>query len=289
MVVIIHGRIIIMPNPIPEGTNFYIKHRLMPADYKMPFLQMNRDFYSMGYHISGDRTTITPTMTYTQGAGSLGTVPPLRYHQTFPASDKRNESILLKFNSEFIKPFTDIYGEKIMDIVYAYPSNVFDEKHTKQVEQLLFDMIEVFESDSEFKTFTLQCMLFQLFILIIDYRIPNKITITYKNTLSKEITESVCFIESHYNEHFSIDYMAEMVGFSASHFSRVFKSQTGHTYSDYLNMVRIHHAKALLTNTTKSVTQIALETGFSYPGKLTEVFKKREGMTPLNYRKNITT
>ena len=150
-------------------------------------------------------------------------------------------------------------------------------------------MIEVFESDSEFKTFTLQCMLFQLFTLIIDYRIPDKITITYKNTLSKEITESVCFIESHYNEHFSIDYMAEMVGFSASHFSRVFKAQTGHTYSDYLNMVRIHHAKALLTNTTKSVTQIALETGFSYPGKLTEVFKKREGLTPLNYRKNITT
>ena len=133
-------------------------------------------------------------------------------------------------------------------------------------------------------------MLFQLFTLIIDYRIPDKITITYKNTLSKEITESVCFIESHYNEHFSIDYMAEMVGFFCITFFQEFsRHRQGHTYSDYLNMVRIHHAKALLTNTTKSVTQIALETGFSYPGKLTEVFKKREGLTPLNYRKNITT
>lgn len=274
-----------MPEPIPEGSNFCIKHRLMPADYKMPYLQMNNNFYSMGFLIRGDRTTITPIMTYTQHPGALGVRPPFQYHQTFPASDEPYESILVKFNLDFVKPFTDIYGIQIMDVIYAYPSNTFEKEYEEKLYRLFLDMVEVYNSDSDFKEFTLQCMLFQVFVIIIEHRIMNKNAIIYKTSLSKEMMESVCFLESHYQEDFTMDDVADMVGFSPAYFSKIFKKQLGKTYSEYLSMVRISHAESLLINTSKSITEIAMETGFSYSSKLTEAFKRSVRITPLEYRK----
>ncbi|MCM1089260.1 MAG: AraC family transcriptional regulator [Butyrivibrio sp.] len=242
-------------------------------------------FYYMGFLIRGDRTTITPSMTYTQHQGALGVILPFQYHQTFPASDEPYESILVKFTLDFVKPFTDIYGLQIMDVIYAYPSNEFDKEYEGKLHRLFLDMVEVYNGDSDFKEFTLQCMLFQVFIIIIEHRILNKNAIIYKTALTKEIMESVCFIESHYHEAFSMDDVAGMVGFSPSYFSKIFKKQLGKTYSEYLSMVRVTHAESLLVNTSKSVTEIAMETGFSYSSKLTEAFKRCVGITPLEYRK----
>lgn len=82
--------------------------------------------------------------------------------------------------------------------------------------------------------------------------------------------------------------MAILSGYSASHFSRLFHAQLGKSYSEYLTRIRIRHVQDLLLNTKKSVTEIALETGYLHTGNLSEQFKQQTGMTPLQYRKTST-
>lgn len=92
-------------------------------------------------------------------------------------------------------------------------------------------------------------------------------------------------MENHYADNLSLDKVAQAAGFSPAYFSRLFQSQLGKSYSDYLTNIRLRHVEALLINTNKSVTEIALETGYSHISNLTEQFKKKIGMTPSAFRK----
>ena len=80
--------------------------------------------------------------------------------------------------------------------------------------------------------------------------------------------------------------VAAEAGFSAAHFSRVFHAQLGMSFTDYLSNVRMQHVKELLIRTDKSITEIALSTGFCHGDYLATQFKRKVGMTPTQFRKS---
>ena len=65
----------------------------------------------------------------------------------------------------------------------------------------------------------------------------------------------------------------------------VFKKYTGVTMTEYLNDARLNYAVGLLQNTSKTVSDIALELGFSSVSYFNVIFKKRFGATPKEMRK----
>lgn len=66
----------------------------------------------------------------------------------------------------------------------------------------------------------------------------------------------------------------------------VFKKYTGTTMTEYLNDARLDTATTLLRNTTKTVSDIALDLGFSSVAYFNTIFKRRYGYTPKEIRKN---
>ena len=71
-------------------------------------------------------------------------------------------------------------------------------------------------------------------------------------------------------------------------FSRLFKKQTGYTFTEYLTSCRIDLACRLLKETELKVSDIAAESGFSDRTKFYKVFSEKMGMTPKHYRKSKT-
>ncbi|MDQ0285809.1 YesN/AraC family two-component response regulator [Desulfofundulus luciae] len=65
--------------------------------------------------------------------------------------------------------------------------------------------------------------------------------------------------------------------------ARLFKQRTGQSFIDYLTEVRLNEAKALLLAGEKTIDQIASAVGFNN-SYFTAVFKKREGVTPSEFR-----
>lgn len=79
--------------------------------------------------------------------------------------------------------------------------------------------------------------------------------------------------------------LARITCMSYSKFRKIFKEYTGFAPSQYIQEVRITMAKELLTNTSKSIKEIAIELGYENKDYFFTVFKKVTGSTPVNYRK----
>ena len=72
---------------------------------------------------------------------------------------------------------------------------------------------------------------------------------------------------------------------SSSHFSRVFKQQTGFSPYDYILISRLNRAKYLLQVTDMTVASIAYEIGFNSESNFIYFFTENEGISPGKFRK----
>lgn len=79
--------------------------------------------------------------------------------------------------------------------------------------------------------------------------------------------------------------LAEITYMSYSKFRKIFKEYTGFSPSKYIQEVRINMAKEILTNTSRSIKEIAFELGYENKDYFFTVFRKATGMTPTSYRK----
>jgi len=78
--------------------------------------------------------------------------------------------------------------------------------------------------------------------------------------------------------------IAEKVNMSYSWFRRVFKDYTGFAPAQYFQELKIQKGKEFLTNSSLSVKEIAFKMGFENPEYFFTAFKKKTGMTPVQYR-----
>lgn len=94
------------------------------------------------------------------------------------------------------------------------------------------------------------------------------------------------FINTHFDEDFSLQDMADAIRVSPYHLAHVFKEETGYSPKQYLLRRRLGEAQTLLISTRKSVTDIALEVGFGNPSHFNSMFSKYIGMSPSRYRES---
>lgn len=95
------------------------------------------------------------------------------------------------------------------------------------------------------------------------------------------------FIEAHLNEPTTIKQIARRLGFSPSHFCRVFKKATGRTLSEYVARVRFERARTLLRNPSRRMRAVAYQSGFGSISQFNSVFRRQAGQSPTAYRKSL--
>ncbi|MDO4284012.1 MAG: AraC family transcriptional regulator [Eubacteriales bacterium] len=100
-----------------------------------------------------------------------------------------------------------------------------------------------------------------------------------------DLQNLLTFLEDHCGDPISLTDAAEMMGFSPSHFSRLFKQLTGTGFVRYLNIIRISQAAEQLVTTDDRITDIALRCGFGNVRSFNRVFLEITGYTPSEYIK----
>ncbi|HIY01939.1 MAG TPA: response regulator [Candidatus Blautia faecipullorum] len=101
------------------------------------------------------------------------------------------------------------------------------------------------------------------------------------------LESSIGYIRDHYmDENMSLNTVAQVANISANHFSAMFSQNVGQTFIEYLTFIRMEHAKELLRCTGKRSSEIAEEVGYKDAHYFSYLFKKTQGMTPSDYRKN---
>lgn len=99
--------------------------------------------------------------------------------------------------------------------------------------------------------------------------------------------ELLGYIQNHYTEKITLSMLAEEFHLSEKYISRYFVEHFYLPFSNYVVHLRLTHAKQLLETTEESVTEIALQSGFSNVSYFIRAFKNAYDKPPLKYRKEI--
>ena len=91
-------------------------------------------------------------------------------------------------------------------------------------------------------------------------------------------------LDHQYMHQLTAEQMARLCNMSYSYFSRYFKAVMGKSFTAYLNYVRITEAEKLLLSTDKTVTEIAMATGFASASYFISQFRQLKKMSPHHYR-----
>jgi AraC family transcriptional regulator len=81
--------------------------------------------------------------------------------------------------------------------------------------------------------------------------------------------------------------LARRANLSVSHFSRLFKQNTGLSPQRYVMRERVERAKALLASTDMTMQEVAIAAGFANPGHLDSCFKRWVGSNPGRFRSSL--
>lgn len=122
--------------------------------------------------------------------------------------------------------------------------------------------------------------------LLIERTLP-RICVQEPDSGAATLDEVVGYIQSHYNEEFSLSFLARLCGLTPSYFSRVFTVKTGTPVFEYINHIRIQKACTLLKRSDMTVIEIALAVGYNNISFFNRYFRKLNGMSPRDYRTYI--
>lgn len=102
--------------------------------------------------------------------------------------------------------------------------------------------------------------------------------------LNPILHKAVLYLKEHLAEKISLNDVADNSHASVSYVSRLFKSETGQTFTEFLNQLRVEKSKELL-RTQAPVQQISEQVGFDSPKYFSRVFKKMVGLSPKQFQR----
>ena len=99
--------------------------------------------------------------------------------------------------------------------------------------------------------------------------------------------EILIYVSNHFREEMSLATVAKEFGYSASYLSRMFSETFGISFKKYLTLTRLREAVLLLQSADMSITECAMESGFSSMRSFYRAFRDEFATTPKEYYANI--
>ncbi len=114
----------------------------------------------------------------------------------------------------------------------------------------------------------------------------NSVTFREKNHNEiKTISHIANYLAENHTKNITLTDVANFLGYDYNYTSRLFKNTFNINFTDLLNIYRLETAIELLENTDKSITTIALESGFQSVRSFNSFFKKQTNTSPTQHRK----
>lgn len=194
-----------------------------------------------------------------------------------------------KHKSLISKEIKQLEGYKALFILepqYRTWHHFKNKLHLQRVEMAKLELIlnaMVFEQNNKMEGFH----------LILANRLEELIILLSRHYSSLEATEARALIrigkvidhlEKNYPDKIYLDQLAELSHMSTRNFQRIFKKAVGSSPSNYLMQIRLQKSRKFLRETDKSVSEIAIETGFGDGNYFIKCFKKYVGVTPIKFR-----
>jgi AraC-type DNA-binding domain-containing proteins len=158
------------------------------------------------------------------------------------------------------------------------------------LEAQLFSLINEYESKNFAYQYVMNARLLDMIAILSRSHLnknPASLTAQTRNKIFglEKINRALEYLEENYQNDINLIDIAKVTGFSACHFSRIFKEIMEVNFHSYLNGLRIKKAEKLLSESHDSIAHIAVMSGFNSFATFNRIFREVKGCTPTMYRK----
>lgn len=206
---------------------------------------------------------------------------------------KIGKSIIHEITIQFPR---DLFGNGMLDknllkpikelFQHAQRGISFSKQTIKQVEDKIISLSQKRGFDSFIE---LQSLLYDLAISRDQKLLTN---ISFQRTSdfhnSDRIEKVYNYVKTNFHKKIKLEEAAELLNMSVVSFTRLIKQRTGKSFIDFVNEMRLGYATRLLIETSKSVGEICFECGFNNISNFNRIFKKKQGVTPSEFRNSFT-
>lgn len=254
--------------------------------------------YQAHWHSYGEILLVGPGKTniYCVGKNTYKLVPddlvlvwPMEMHSIVDAN--REDSLVIQFSSAFINSLFDL--RRIMHM-YRNLHIICVQTHPElaaKLKAITYKMKDIFFSERSDKEIRCCMLLMEFMLTLLEYRkeLDPELNGDDQYRLSDDVMRRMMTVTDYIKNNLTADdlsqgAMAEMAGISREYFSRIFKNVTGMNYSKWLNMIRLEKATELLAEDGRTLTEIAMLSGFQSIPSFNRVFREEKGLAPGEYR-----
>ncbi len=231
---------------------------------------------SCAYTANRHRHHLTP--------GDLFIVKPFDSHSTSYNGPVSSERIVVACDLSILPPPLFELHPEIYDTLNTTCKVVLNDSLRKSVEKLFKLMLaesstpDDYSSDFMIMYATNLILLIQRGGVFISEQPESSIDI------SPVIEQAINYIALNYSNPITLEDIAGKFNLCPSYFSKKFSKETGYTFKEYLNYVRLKQATQMLVTTDDSITKIALSCGFNSSNYFKDLFRKKVNMSPRAFR-----
>ena len=245
-----------------------------------------RRSYQVHWHSYGEIMLVGPgeTNIYSVGKNTYNLSPndlvliwPMEMHSIVDAD--RKDALVIQFSLAFINSLFDLQRSmhlyRQLHVISAAAHPVLAAK----LKDLALKMKENFFSDRVDREMRCCMLLMEFMLTLLEYRkeLSPDMETEEPEGFSGDVMRRMIAVTDYIKANLTADdlsqrTMAEMAGISREHFSRIFKHVTGMNYNRWLNMIRLEKASELLTQEGRTLTEIAMLSGFQSIPSFNRVF-----------------
>ncbi len=264
--------------------SFEYAYVLLPPDRQ---IQMHSQHtWELSCVLTGEGTRLLGDESESFGAGDAVLIPPGMIHHWYFKNDSTDaegniENVTILFKTDFIRNIQKCFPElsDVMGHILQLKEAIVFSGETRS--RICRAMIDMRSQAPERRVFT-----FAEILLVMAEDNSGKIVANPKRLTRNEIRLSQIntYVNCNYHRDICLDEISGYVGMNKTAFCNFFKQQTGQTFIEYLNGVRLSRAKELLQGSDQTIIQICSAVGISDAPYFCRIFKKAFGMTPTELR-----
>lgn len=280
---------------VPRGNIRYIYDCSVQTKFgKAPVVEPHiHEYFEILYCKAGAYTLTLNEKPYNLYPGDMALIDPMEIHSTRALGEGRNQYLVIKFMPEALYSTEQLVFELKYFLPYLKGSGshqkVFSAEETKaaSVGDILQEIVDEFLGKDFGYEIALRANISRLFLWILRCWHMSRREAVPDDAALSTLHTALAYVDENYTQTISMAGAARSCGMSYTAFSRFFARYLGRGFAEYLLLTRLKKAAMLLKETDKSITDVAMETGFSTTSYFIQRFREYQGMTPKRFRKWI--
>lgn len=236
----------------------------------------------LNYVISGSMTARIGGREVVVCEGCVAIVPPCRLHWGKAGENGVVYRTIMFDVSEFFNKCGAT--EKLIAPVADQHVEFLPVTDDKRITSALDRLIEEYTNGDSYSSMIIISKIYEILGLLYRCCLTEKAPVIFRMKSLKMITQ---YISEHFTEELTLDKLSRKFGYDRSYFCRAFKSVTGLSPINYINISRLEKAKNMLSQSDTKISEISLLCGFSDPNYFSRCFKRQFGTSPSAYRSSI--